>query len=164
MVKITLYNIGGYKKKQVFYCFVGFFCIHSICIPDIIKISRRHVFGRKNISASMLRIYKNKNRITLRALDRNLIISVSFYDVRFPIEYQHSIWSNVLWRCRVYSVFKKINIVASKNIYIMYIYINSTLVSTIHTHFKKMLKNIFIKKYMWRTKPYRDVCVTRYIY
>lgn len=34
----------------------------------------------------------------------------------------------------------------------MYIYINSTLVSTIHTHFKKMLKNISIKKYMWQTK------------
>lgn len=34
----------------------------------------------------------------------------------------------------------------------MYIYINSTLISTIHTHFKKMLKNIFIKKYMWQTK------------
>ena len=68
MVKITLYNSGGYKKKQVFYCFVGFFCIHSICIPNIQKVKRRHVFGRKNISASMLRVYKNKNRITLRAL------------------------------------------------------------------------------------------------
>ena len=67
MVKITLYNIGGYKKKQVFYCFVGFFCIHSICIPNIQKVKRRHVFRRKNTSASMLRIHKNKS-IPLRAL------------------------------------------------------------------------------------------------
>lgn len=69
MIQITLYNIGGYKKKQVFYCFVGFFCIHSICIPDIIKVSAIHVvFGRKNTSASMLRVHKNKS-IPLRALE-----------------------------------------------------------------------------------------------
>ena len=114
------------------------------------EVSARHVFGRKNTSASMLWIYKNKNRITLRALalNKHIISASTCFAVRFPIEYQHSIWSNVLWRCRVYSVFKKINIVASKNIYIMYIYINSTLVSTIHI----IYKNIFIKKYMWRTK------------
>ena len=57
MVKITLYNIGEYKKKQVFYCFVGFFCIR---IPNIKKVSRRHVFGYKNTSASMLREYKKE--------------------------------------------------------------------------------------------------------
>ena len=68
MIQNTLYNSGGYKKKQVFYCFVGFFCIYSICIPNIQKVKRRHVFWRKNTSASMLRIYKNKNRITLREL------------------------------------------------------------------------------------------------
>ena len=91
MVKITLYNIGEYKKKQVFYCFVGFFCIHSICIPNIQEVKRRHVFWRKNTSASMLRVHKNKNKITLRALDRNPIISASLYDVRFSIDNQHSI-------------------------------------------------------------------------
>nr|DAF21957.1 MAG TPA: hypothetical protein [Caudoviricetes sp.] len=52
MVKITLYNIGGYKKKHFLYCFVGFFCIR---IPNIQKVKRRHVFGKKNTSASMLR-------------------------------------------------------------------------------------------------------------
>nr|DAU20216.1 MAG TPA: hypothetical protein [Bacteriophage sp.] len=89
MIQNTLYNSGGYKKKQVFYCFVGFFCIR---IPNIQKVKRRHVFRRKNTSASMLRIYKNKNRITLRALASNKhIISASFYDVRFPVDNQHSI-------------------------------------------------------------------------
>ena len=67
MIQNTLYNSGGYKKKQVFYCFVGFFCIHSICIPNIQKVKRRHVFKRKNTCASMLRIHKNKS-IPLRAL------------------------------------------------------------------------------------------------
>lgn len=121
MVKITLYNIGGYKKEQVFYCFVGFFCIHSICIPNIQKVKRRHVFGRKNTSASMLRIYKNKNRITLRALalNKHIISEAACFAVRFSIDNQHSIWSNVLWLRRV----KKINIVVSKkHIYNVYIY------------------------------------------
>lgn len=119
MVKITLYNISGYKKKQVFYCFVGFFCIHSICIPNIQKVKRRYVFGRKNTSASMLRIYKNKNRITLRALGL-YVYHLSIYLLR-----------------RVNYIFKKLNICTSKNIYIMYIYINSTLVSVNHIAFKK---------------------------
>nr|DAY38538.1 MAG TPA: hypothetical protein [Bacteriophage sp.] len=39
----------------------------------------------------------------------------------------------------------------------MYIYINSTLVSTIHITYK----NIFIKKYMWRTKN-NIVCLSDY--
>lgn len=94
MIQITLYNIGGYKKKQVFYCFVGFFCIHSICIPNIQKVKRRHVFGRKNTSASMLRIYSSKNRITLRALALNKHIISEACPLRcmcFSIDNQHSI-------------------------------------------------------------------------
>nr|DAY07599.1 MAG TPA: hypothetical protein [Caudoviricetes sp.] len=93
MVKITLYNIGGYKKKQVFYCFVSFFCIHSICIPNIQKVKRRHVFGRKNTSASMLRVYKNKS-VPLRALALNKhIISEAgpLRCVRFSIDNQRYI-------------------------------------------------------------------------
>ena len=153
MIQNTLYNSGGYIKRSKFFIVLW---ASFYCIPDIIKVSARHIFGRKNTSASMLRIYKNKS-IPLRALVLNkYIISVSFYDVRFPIEYQHSIWSNVLWLRRV----KKLNIVVLKKIYI-YIYINSTLVSTIHTHFKKMLKNIFIKKYMWQTKN-NIVCLPDY--
>ena len=58
MIQITLYNSGGYiKRSKLFVVLWASF----YCIPDI-------VFGRKNTSASMLRIYKNKNRITLRAL------------------------------------------------------------------------------------------------
>lgn len=140
MIQITLYNIGGYKKKQVFYCFVGFFCIHFICIPDIIKISRRHVFGRKNISASMLRIYKNKNRITLRALGL-YVYHLSIYLLRrtFPhrvstLYLNQSIMASPCKSC----IQKNRCMCFKKHIYIMYIYINSTLVSTIHITYKKI--------------------------
>lgn len=65
MIQNTLYDSGGYKKKCFLYCFVTSF----VSIPNVLKSSRKdYVFGRKNTSASMLRIYKNKNRITLRAL------------------------------------------------------------------------------------------------
>lgn len=37
MVKITLYNIGEYKKKQVLYCFVDFFLYSCLCIPNSLK-------------------------------------------------------------------------------------------------------------------------------
>lgn len=128
MVKITLYNIGGYKKKQVFYCFVGFFCIRF----QIFKKSKEDMYLGERIQVLRCFGYTRIKISPYGHWDCMSIISVSFYDVRFPIEYQHSIWSNVLWLRRVNLVFKKINIVVSKNIYIMYIYINSTLVSTIH--------------------------------
>ena len=126
MIQNTLYNSGGYiKRSKLFIVLWASF----YCIPDIIKVSARHVFGRKNTSASMLRIYKNKS-IPLRALALNKpIISEAcpLRCVRFSIDNQHYIlcfkkhW--VLWRCRVYSVFKKINIVVSKkHIYNVYIY------------------------------------------
>lgn len=138
MVKITLYNSGGYIKRSKFFIVLW---ASFYCIPDIIKISARHIFGRKNTSASMLWVYKNKNRITLRALALNKHIISEACQLRcvcFYIDTQHSIWSNVLW-LRRYSCSKK-------NIYIMYIYINSTLVSTIHK------KNKI--KYMWRTEMF----------
>lgn len=89
MIQITLYNSGGYiKRSKLFIVLWASF----YCIPDIIKVSARHVFGRKNTSASMLRVHKNKNRITLRALALNKhIISVSFYAVRFHIDNQYYI-------------------------------------------------------------------------
>lgn len=119
MIQNTLYNNGGYIKRSKFFIVLW---ASFYCIPDIIKVSARHVFGRKNTSASMLRIHKNKS-IPLRVLDSMSIISASFYDVRFPIDNQHSIWSNVLWLRRVNLVFKKIDIVVSKkHIYNVYIY------------------------------------------
>lgn len=115
MIQNTLYNSGGYiKRSKLFIVLWASF----YCIPDIIKVSARHVFGRKNTSASMLRIYKNKS-ISLRALALNKhIISVSFYDVRFSIDNQHSIWSNVLWLRRVNLVFKKNKYSCFKKTYI----------------------------------------------
>lgn len=64
MIQNTLYNSGGHIKRSKFFIVLW---ASFYCIPDIIKVSARHVFGRKNTSASMLRIYKNKN-IPLRAL------------------------------------------------------------------------------------------------
>lgn len=145
MIQNTLYNSGGYIKRSKFFIVLW---ASFYCIPDIIKVSARHVFGRKNTSASMLRIYKNKSIPPYGHWDCMSIISVSFYDVRFPIEYQHSIQcfkktlSIMASPCEFciqknkYSCFKK-------NIYIMYIYINSTLVSVNHITYKKYLK-IFV--------------------
>ena len=119
MIKITLYNSGGYIKRSKFFIVLW---ASFYCISDIKKVSARHVFGRKNTSASMLRVYKNKS-IPLRALDKQSIISEVCYTVRFSIDNQHYIWSNVLWLHRVYLVFKKIDVCASKkHIYNVYIY------------------------------------------
>lgn len=54
MVKITLYNIGEYKKKQFLYCFVGFFCACCLCIPNMLKESKEDIY--LEYSVSMLRI------------------------------------------------------------------------------------------------------------
>lgn len=54
MVKITLYNIGEYKKKQVFYCFVGFFLYSCLCIPNILKEPKKDIY--LEYSVLMLRI------------------------------------------------------------------------------------------------------------
>lgn len=54
MVKITLYNIGEYKKKQFLYCFVSFFYACCLCIPNILKEPKKYVY--LEYSVSMLRI------------------------------------------------------------------------------------------------------------
>lgn len=90
MAKNTLYDSGEYYTKRSSFYIVLWASFY--CIPDIIKVSARHVFGRKNTSASMLRIYKNKSISPLRALDSMPIISASTcFAVRFPIDNQHSI-------------------------------------------------------------------------
>lgn len=54
MVKITLYNIGEYKKKQFLYCFVGFFCACCLCIPNMLKELKKDICLEYNVL--MLRI------------------------------------------------------------------------------------------------------------
>lgn len=133
MVKITLYNSGGYIKRSKFFIVLW---ASFYCIPDIIKISARHIFGRKNTSASMLWVYKNKNRITLRALALN----------------KHIISEVCQLRCVCFPQLRRYSC-SKKNIYIMYIYINSTLVSTIH---KKIKENKYVEQ--------RCLCYQIYIY
>lgn len=50
MVKITLYNIGGYKKKCFLYYFVDFFCTCCLCIPNILKESKEDICLEYNVS------------------------------------------------------------------------------------------------------------------
>ena len=90
MIQNTLYNSGGYIKRSKFFIVLW---ASFYCIPDIMEVSARHVFGRKNTSASMLRIYKNKNRITLRALalNKHIISASACFAVRFSIDNQHYI-------------------------------------------------------------------------
>ena len=54
MVKITLYNIGEYKKKQFLYCFVGFFYACCLCIPNMLKEPKKDIYLEYNVL--MLRI------------------------------------------------------------------------------------------------------------
>jgi len=54
MVKITLYNIGEYKKKQFLYCFADFFYTCCLCIPNSLKEPKEDVYLEYNVL--MLRI------------------------------------------------------------------------------------------------------------
>lgn len=79
MVKITLYNIGEYKKKQLLYCFVGFFCACCLCIPNMLKESKEDIY--LEYSVLMLRI------LPLRVLHS----SVSFSNLqRYPFSHTAS--------------------------------------------------------------------------
>ena len=44
MVKITLYNSGEYKKKCFLYCFISFFCTCCLCIPNMLKESKKDIY------------------------------------------------------------------------------------------------------------------------
>ena len=75
MVKITLYNIGEYKKKQFLYCFIGF-CLY---IPNILKEPKEDTYLEYNVL--MLRI------LPLRELHS----SVSFSNLqRYPFSHTAS--------------------------------------------------------------------------
>ena len=74
MVKITLYNIGEYKKKQVFYCFVSFFCTYCLCIPNMLKESKEDIY--LEYSVSMLRILPLRVQTQMRIIQQLATLSV----------------------------------------------------------------------------------------
>lgn len=79
MVKITLYNIGEYKKKQVFYCFVGFFLYSCLCIPNILKEPKKDIYLEYNVS--MLRILPLRVQAQMRIIQQLATISVFPYSI-----------------------------------------------------------------------------------
>lgn len=90
MIKNTLYNSGGYKKKDFLYCFVASFYIHLL-IPNIKKVTRRHVFGKKNTSASMLRVYWNNPTGTAfksNHLNSNATQNIPLHSIKLYTQYR----------------------------------------------------------------------------
>lgn len=77
MVKITLYNIGEYKKKQIFYCFVDF----CLCIPNISKEPKEDVCLEYNVS--MLRILPLRVQTQMRIIQQLATLSVFPYSIYY---------------------------------------------------------------------------------
>ena len=90
MVKITLYNIGEYKKKQFLYCFVSFFYVCCLCIPNILKESKEDVYleysvsifvyspygyRHKCVSSSNLQRYPFSHTVSTVYLNQNMMAS-----------------------------------------------------------------------------------------
>ena len=76
MIQNTLYNSGGYKKKQVFYCFVGFFCIR---IPNILKEPKEDMYLEYNVL--MLRILPLRVQAFKRIIQQLATIYVFPYSI-----------------------------------------------------------------------------------
>ena len=74
MVKITLYNIGEYKKKQFLYCFVSFFYACCLCIPNILKEPKKDIY--LEYSVSMLRILPLRELHSKRIIQQLATLSV----------------------------------------------------------------------------------------
>lgn len=74
MVKITLYNIGEYKKKQFLYCFVGFFCACCLCIPNMLKKPKKDIYLEYNVL--MLRILPLRVQAQKRIIQQFATLSV----------------------------------------------------------------------------------------
>lgn len=83
MVKITLYNIGEPKEVVVFIIIFYTSFVLTICIPNIKRVSRRHIFGKKNTSASMLRYPTGTGT--------NAYHSATCNAIRFPTQHLHYI-------------------------------------------------------------------------
>ena len=85
MVKITLYNIGEYKKKQFLYCFVDFFLYSCLCIPNSLKESRKDIY--LEYSVQMLRILPLRVKAQKRIIQQLATLSVfphSIYIISKP--------------------------------------------------------------------------------
>jgi len=74
MVKITLYNIGEYKKKQFLYCFVSFFYACCLCIPNMLKEPKKDIYLEYNVS--MLRILPPTGTAFKRIIQQLATLSV----------------------------------------------------------------------------------------
>ena len=88
MVKITLYNIGEYKKKQVLYCFVDFFLYSCLCIPNMLKEPKKDIY--LEYSVSMLRILPLRAKAFKRIIQQLATLSVfphSIYIIYEPEYY-----------------------------------------------------------------------------
>jgi hypothetical protein len=81
MVKITLYNIGEYKKKQFLYCFVSFFYACCLCIPNILKESKKDIYLGTRIL--MLRILPLRVLHLKRIIQQLSTIYVFPYSIYF---------------------------------------------------------------------------------
>jgi len=85
MVKITLYNIGEYKKKQFLYCFVSFFYACCLCIPNMLKESKKDIYLGTRIL--MLRILPLRAKAFKRIIQQLATLSVfphSIYIISKP--------------------------------------------------------------------------------
>lgn len=79
MVKITLYNIGEYKKKQVLYCFVDFFLYSCLCIPNMLKEPKKDIYLEYNVP--MLRILPLRVQVQMRIIQQLATLSVFPYSI-----------------------------------------------------------------------------------
>lgn len=143
MVKITLYNIGEYKKKQFLYCFVSFFYACYLCIPNILKESKKDIYLGTRIL--MLRI------LPLRELHKcvsssNLQRYTFFHTASTPYSSQNMMASPCkLNKNNFYVHVYKRTYYVNNILYIYIIYVNmKTIISKIINIRKKFLTSLLI--------------------
>ena len=87
MVKITLYNIGEYKKKQFLYCFVSFFYACCLCIPNILKEPKKDIYLEYNVL--VLRILPPTGIAQKRIIQQLATLSVFPYSIYIIYEQEY---------------------------------------------------------------------------
>ena len=90
MVKITLYNIGEYKKKQFLYCFIDFFCTCCLYIPNSLKEPKKiyiwnimyqyfvyspYGYRHKSVSSSNLQRYPFSHTASTLYMNQSMMAS-----------------------------------------------------------------------------------------